>query len=1267
MDINKLKVADLRKELQARGLDTKGNKPVLVERLKEAIAKEEEEPEEEEDEESENEESSGGENSLTYETAESANTTVREATSAASEERAFSVITSAASKPQNNVADDTDSESFSAPAANEITASDYSLAKSQTEDSNASESEKSQDSLSQNQAAQQEQETMPEQDDTSQQEDSRDEFNDKTETVEENQFVKESSPEVQDEPELPQVSEKVAEQSEVEDSCKDPSDATQILDNSGVQNVSNDTLPYESSIEASLDTAGISNSTKETQDFDESMDQDKSSLNDISQSSTGNDETLPRTDDAEKMDTDTTQEDSEAKKSENSQDDSLWNSDDESSAKPKESAPEAPPAEDVPAEEPKRRVRKSRFDQPEERKRKHSPSPSGDGYQSGAHYEGPAKIPKQDDEPSYDQDSVLLSWYDSDLNLVINKENFVGAVPLAEQGFMYMWGGARSTYGFNSGKVYYEVKLLEKCPVNMYDDFEIYSFRLGWSVAYSSLQLGETSLSYGYDSSGKKCTNDTFEEYGQPFNAEDVIGCLLDFDSNEENVLISYAFNGTKQEVAFEVPKSSLEDKALFPHILSKNISFEVNFGDRLEAWNTDESFKEDFEWAAKVPLEQRIQGPKKPEEKTECEVIMMCGLPCSGKTTWVKNHVESHPQKMYNVIGIDFAFSKMKVLSEPIQTYFKDTADVLVEKCTRCVNHLTDLASVRWRNYIFDQPNVIAPIQRRKMRNFEGYTRIAIVIIPNEEEYERMLEKWNDNAFRETSISLLELKGGFKLPEEGELFNNVSFVGLNKEEAEEVVKKYNKEGRDSRPRDDRPYNRGFGGRDHMDRMQPYGRPPMGGYRQRWGMDNRGPPSSMGRGGWAPRGGMDRMPPGGYRDRRNWRDRSPDDDRDGYRGGRGRYEPRGMPGNRYGNSGPMMGGNRWGGGGGGRDRDRMAPGMGGRPGGGGPNPLMGQMMGKPGMGYDRKGGGRYGSDDGKRRDDTSAEDYDRTRGIPPPGVEPDNNDDSFDDGAGSGGEDGDRKRRSRFSDSADRRGGRGGGGYQGRGGSGGRGGSNGRPGPFPPGKGPRGGGGYNRGGREGNSDYYGGRGGGPPRRDNRDNRNQMGPGPRQGSSRFDKRDNGGKNDGNSQVSQSGWGMYGQGGWNQAAAANYQNWAQYQGYTAQQAQQMQQYWSQMQQQQNQAGGQNQQSQQSSGGPQQNAKNSNSGSSSNTPATAASASQSASNSSTQQSSGASGGYNTQGYNTAGYGTQGYDANAYAQYCAQYYSQLAQQGWTQQVRRK
>lgn len=40
VDPSKLKVAELRAELQARGLDTKGNKPVLVERLRVALEEE---------------------------------------------------------------------------------------------------------------------------------------------------------------------------------------------------------------------------------------------------------------------------------------------------------------------------------------------------------------------------------------------------------------------------------------------------------------------------------------------------------------------------------------------------------------------------------------------------------------------------------------------------------------------------------------------------------------------------------------------------------------------------------------------------------------------------------------------------------------------------------------------------------------------------------------------------------------------------------------------------------------------------------------------------------------------------------------------------------------------------------------------------------------------------------------------------------------------------------------------------------------------------
>ena len=40
LDPSKLKVVELRAELSSRGLDTRGNKSILVDRLKEALEKE---------------------------------------------------------------------------------------------------------------------------------------------------------------------------------------------------------------------------------------------------------------------------------------------------------------------------------------------------------------------------------------------------------------------------------------------------------------------------------------------------------------------------------------------------------------------------------------------------------------------------------------------------------------------------------------------------------------------------------------------------------------------------------------------------------------------------------------------------------------------------------------------------------------------------------------------------------------------------------------------------------------------------------------------------------------------------------------------------------------------------------------------------------------------------------------------------------------------------------------------------------------------------
>lgn len=52
--------------------------------------------------------------------------------------------------------------------------------------------------------------------------------------------------------------------------------------------------------------------------------------------------------------------------------------------------------------------------------------------------------------------------------------------------------------------------------------------------------------------------------------------------SGEESVTISYALNGASLGVAFTVEKEKLGDDALFPHVMVRNTTIEMNFGQKV-------------------------------------------------------------------------------------------------------------------------------------------------------------------------------------------------------------------------------------------------------------------------------------------------------------------------------------------------------------------------------------------------------------------------------------------------------------------------------------------------------------------------------------------------------------------------------------------------------------------------------------------------------------------------------------------------------------
>lgn len=184
-----------------------------------------------------------------------------------------------------------------------------------------------------------------------------------------------------------------------------------------------------------------------------------------------------------------------------------------------------------------------------------------------------------EDEPDFNGKAVLLSWCDSDLHLKVNSSEFLSARPISDGALCLAYAGVRATHGVAHGKVVYEVQVNDSNRLtSMQNEKNLFDLRCGWSTRCTDLQLGESPLSFGYGGVGKKVVGNVFTDYGRKFGSRgDVIGVYLDLDSTP--CKIEYTVNGEKQGVAFQFDKSELGGKALYPHILTRNIAFRVNFG----------------------------------------------------------------------------------------------------------------------------------------------------------------------------------------------------------------------------------------------------------------------------------------------------------------------------------------------------------------------------------------------------------------------------------------------------------------------------------------------------------------------------------------------------------------------------------------------------------------------------------------------------------------------------------------------------------------
>ncbi|XP_041416712.1 heterogeneous nuclear ribonucleoprotein U-like protein 2 isoform X2 [Xenopus laevis] len=421
-------------------------------------------------------------------------------------------------------------------------------------------------------------------------------------------------------------------------------------------------------------------------------------------------------------------------------------------------------------------------------------------FKEEAYYSRSKSPVPPEEEDSDIEDSVLcLDKLTCDLQLKMDKDRF-GGRPLFFEKFPSLWSGSRATHGVTNGKVYFEVKLTDNLPQKE-GCAETPLLRVGWSVGQSSPQLGEDDLSFAYDSRGLKVTSSQFDPYGETFGENDVIGCFADLEG--DSVDLFFSKNGDSLGEAFHVEKEVLGDQPLFPHVLCKGCGFQVNFGQKEEAWHPppDESI-----FLKDVKAEDLV---KSLESTEDCEVFLMIGLPGSGKTTWALKHIQENSEKQYLLMSTDILIPQLKTAGPDPNPEDPKARDRLTKLATQCLIRLIPLAARRKRNYIIDQCTVYNSAQRRKMNCFKDFQRKAVMVVPNEEEWKKRVEqrKEKEGEIIPESV-LLEMKANFNIPKKTEYLNEIFYPELDCDEAEALIIAAKKEARQLLPAPDKRGNR---------------------------------------------------------------------------------------------------------------------------------------------------------------------------------------------------------------------------------------------------------------------------------------------------------------------------------------------------------------------------------------------------------------------------------------------------------------------------
>ncbi|NJO63356.1 MAG: ATP-binding protein [Richelia sp. RM2_1_2] len=156
-------------------------------------------------------------------------------------------------------------------------------------------------------------------------------------------------------------------------------------------------------------------------------------------------------------------------------------------------------------------------------------------------------------------------------------------------------------------------------------------------------------------------------------------------------------------------------------------------------------------------------------------ELIMLVGIPGSGKSTWIRNHMNKHPEKNYVVISSDDIIEELGAAeglsyTEAFSKYVGQATSMMKSKAIEAFRNR--------RNIIWDQTNLTPKTRKGKIQQAQGYRRIAVVWNLTDAEWSRRFNKRKTEIGKDIPKHVLDnMQKDFTMPSKSEGFEQIIVI----------------------------------------------------------------------------------------------------------------------------------------------------------------------------------------------------------------------------------------------------------------------------------------------------------------------------------------------------------------------------------------------------------------------------------------------------------------------------------------------------------